>query len=414
MGKKDHKVASSLFRWVFKYKFIMTMIIGVLILVFSDGIAGTFFGKPEAGFVVFFSGGVLIFMSFFEFLKSLFLGLKNFKVSGLMQILENVVKFVVVMGFVLLGMSISGVLWGLIISYVVLTALCVFVVYKKYGFLISGPGSGIDKKSLTYFSIWVFIGSIVNTFYGFADQLVVSTLLSVESLGFYKIAQSWMWAVIYMVPIASQVIYPYFSGSEDKKQLKLMLMNSVKYSAIFVFPLALIMSVFAQPLITFLYKEAYVSSVEPLTILSVASIFMVFSMLLTSFFTGIEKPSIPTKIMVVLIFLYFPISYVLTMLYGILGASIALLAIKIIETFALAFVAYSREDFRVSLHMITKPLMSSLIVFLLAVVFLPSVTNYMTFAFYGLVLILVYLSIMLLIGGLKKEEFLHFKKYFVR
>jgi O-antigen/teichoic acid export membrane protein len=254
----------------------------------------------------------------------------------------------------------------------------------------------------------------VNTFYGFADQLVVSTLLSVESLGFYKIAQSWMWAVIYMVPIASQVIYPYFSGSEDKKQLKLMLMNSVKYSAIFVFPLALIMSVFAQPLITFLYKEAYVSSVEPLTILSVASIFMVFSMLLTSFFTGIEKPSIPTKIMVVLIFLYFPISYVLTMLYGILGASIALLAIKIIETFALAFVAYSREDFRVSLHMITKPLMSSLIVFLLAVVFLPSVTNYMTFAFYGLVLILVYLSIMLLIGGLKKEEFLHFKKYFVR
>jgi O-antigen/teichoic acid export membrane protein len=215
-----------------------------------------------------------------------------------------------------------------------------------------------------------------------------------------------------MVPIASQVIYPYFSGSEDKKQLKLMLMNSIKYSAIFVFPLALVMSVFAQPLITFLYKDAYVSSVEPLAVLSITSIFVVFSMLLTSFFVGIEKPHITTKVVIALMFLYFPISYVFTMFYGIVGASIALLAIKIVETSSLAFIAYSREDFRISFSIIAKPLVSSLIVFLLAIVFLPSVTNYLTFAFYGLILILVYFSNMLLIGGLKKEEFFHLKKYF--
>jgi O-antigen/teichoic acid export membrane protein len=409
IGKNKHKDVSSLFKWILKYKLILTIAAGILISLFSDQIAIFVFNKPEAGFVVFFSGFVLIFMSLFEFFKALFFGLKNFGVSSLMQILENVIKFAVVIGFVLLGMSISGILLGVIISYIVLTAICVFIIYKKYSFIVSGEGSGFDKKVLLGFTTWVFIGSLTGTIYGFLDQFIVSVLLTVEDIGFYKIAQSWMWSVIFLVPIASQVLYPYFSGSEDKKHLNLMCFSSIKYSAIFVFPLAFLMSAFSTPLILFFYKSSYLAAVEPLIILAITSIFVVLSMVLTSYFIGINKPDITTKVVSVLVWFYIALAYLMTSVYGIIGTAFALLFVKAIETVILFIVAIKKYEVAFKVSIILKPLIASVVMYFAALVFLPNVTNYFTFVLYGILSLLFYLAVMLLIKGIKKEDFLLLK-----
>jgi O-antigen/teichoic acid export membrane protein len=403
-GKSDKKSVNFLVGWVIKYKLAMTMAVGALVSIFSGQISGMIFGKPEAAFVVFFSGFVLIFLSFFEFFKSLFLGMKNFEVSGTLPVLENLVKFGVVISFVLVGMSISGVISGLIISYIILNAACIFILYKKCGFLFSGEKKKIESKLLKDFSFWIMIGSVVNTVYGFADQLVISALLPIEHIGFYRIAQSWMWAVIYMVPIASQVLYPYFSGSDDKKKINSIFSNSLRYSSIFVFPLAFLLCAFSDNLILFFYKESYLPVVQPLIILSLSTILVMISMLLTSFFNGIEKPGIITKLNIFTLLIYLPASYILTSIYGILGTACALLFIKLVETLFLALIATKRYQITFNKSDIIKPLLCSASMYIFSIVLFSRVSLGINFILFSMISLGIYIIFMLISGGIKRSD----------
>jgi len=408
--KNDHKSASSVARLIFRYKFLLTIAVGILTFIFSDQIATFVFNKPEGGFVISYASIILILASFIEFFRSLLFGLKDFKWNSISQILENVIKFFVVIGFVIFGLFITGVFIGIIISYVLLNIILIIVFYKKYSFIFYDKAE-IDKDVLLGFGIWTFVGSIFGTFYGAIDQFLVSILLPVENIGFYKIAYGLIWSIIYLVPITYYVLYPYFSSSEDKKRLNLLLFNSIRYSAIFIFPFSFLLSAFSKPLVAFLYKESYMPVVQPLTILSFLSIFIVLSGIIQTFFYGIKRPDIPTKIVGFVLGLNIIFNYIFIVNYGLIGAAVAILIVKFIETFILFFISVSKEKMTFSFSIILKPLIASLVMYIFALFFLPNITNYFTLVLYGALSLIVYLIVMFLIRGIETKELFYFKKY---
>jgi O-antigen/teichoic acid export membrane protein len=208
-------------------------------------------------------------------------------------------------------------------------------------------------------------------------------------------------------------MYPYFSGSDNKNQINAVLSSSIRYSAIFVFPLALLVSAFSGPLIAVFYKESYMAAIEPMVILAFASIFAIFSMLLSSFFSGIKRPDINTKTAIISVCIYFPMTFFLTSLYGIAGAASAFLIIKAVETIILlALAGLKHGSFLLKPSAITKPVFASVIMYFSAVfLFLPHVDGYLTLGIFGILSLLIYAAVLALTGGIRKEEVLYIKRW---
>ncbi|MBL7206311.1 MAG: flippase [Candidatus Aenigmarchaeota archaeon] len=410
MKLEERRKVSSIIKSIFKYKIALTMSTGIIVSIFSEQVSLLIFNKPEAGFIVFLAGFVLIGNSLFAFFESLFTGLKKFSILSGIQISQNIFRFIFVIGLVVLGMSVSGAITGLILSYVLMVVASMVIVYKKYNFIVSERETMFDRRDMLTFSAWVFMYSIVNTIYAVIDQLMISAMLPLESVGFYKISNTWAWSIIYLVPIASQVLYPYFSSSTNRDQMKTMFSNSLKYSSIFIFPLAFLLSAFSGPLILFLYKASFTVASEALRIMAFVSIPIVISMILATYFTGAKKPEIIAKILFIMMILNIIFNYFLIQLYGISGAAIATLIAKSTETAILFIIIILVQKLTFKPSILIKPLIASIFMYFVALFFLPNVTNYLTFAIYGVLSLLIYAAIMLVIGGLRKEEFLTIRK----
>lgn len=404
MSRKDAGRTKSLLITILKYKIIIIMATGGFICLFPEQISSFIFNKPEAGFIVFLSGTILMVNSLFSFLHNVFSGMKNFAFVSVLQISESALKFVIVLTLVVSGMSVEGSLYGLIATYLILVVVSTLVFYRKYGSLIEARKGEIEKSILMKFGAWVLIATVLASLDAIIDQFMISMMLPVEEIGFYRIAYTWMWSAIFVVPIAGQVMYPYFSSAENREQLSSMFFRSVRYSCMFIFPIAFLLSAYSTPLILFLYKESFIKAASPLSILAFASIPITLSMILTTYFNGVKKPEIVTKIISVMIFVNIVLNYLLIGLYGITGASIAILTVKTIETAAMLFlvVRFERMTFRASA--IIKPLMASLLMYYASVLFLPLVTNYFTLAFYAILSLALYSIVMLIIGGIDRED----------
>jgi O-antigen/teichoic acid export membrane protein len=410
IGSGRYGKSSTLVKLVFKYKITLTIVIGLLISVLSSQIATFIFNKPEAGFVVFFSGLLLIANSLLNFFCHLFQGLKNFLASSVVQVLQYALKFVFVLALVVMGMGVSGALTGLIISYIVVVIISSIIIYKKYNFIISEQKVELDSRILLTFTFWVFLGTTIGVIYGMIDQLMISNMLTIENVGFYRIALTWVSAITTLVPVTNLVLYPYFSGLSGKKKLNLMFFDSLRYAAIFAFPLAFLLSAYSGPFILFLYKEPFLPAASALSILAFASVLTILYGIVGSYFAGIKRPDITTKVISFTIILNVVLNYFLIQSYGITGAATATF-ISSFANFVIFFsIAVLIHKMMLKSAIILKPLIAAGIAYYVSTFFLPHVINYFTLAFYGILSLVIYLIIMLLIRGITRQDIDYFKK----
>ena len=75
MGKGELDGAAAIIRAIFRYKSVLALVIGTSISLFSSQISSQIFHKPEASFMVFLAGFLLIFQALYDFFANLFFGL---------------------------------------------------------------------------------------------------------------------------------------------------------------------------------------------------------------------------------------------------------------------------------------------------------------------------------------------------
>lgn len=409
IGKGEYKKAACVIKIIFKYKVFLTLVPGFLILIFYNQIASFIFNKPEMGHIVLFSAFIIIIQSFFGFSSALFYGLKNIKMISYMQILENILKFIFAIGLALLGLKAVGAISGVILAYILIIVISTIIIYRKYGFIFSKIKTSIYKGSLLKFGILFFIADIIGNVYNTIDQVMVSIMQTVESVGFYKIAASWMFVIAALVPISGYVMYPYFSGSENKKILNLMVSNSLKYALIFAFPLTFLLSAFSKPIILFFYGEAFLPVVPVLTVLAFVSITMLIIGVLGYYFYGIGRPDIALKVTFLILILNVIFNYFLIQMYGIVGAAMATLISGIITVVIFLLIAILIQRLKFKFSIIWKPLIPCIIIYYLLSFFI--ITNIFEVIFYGLISLGLYAIIMILVGGIEKEDIKVFKDF---
>lgn len=407
IGKGEHDKGATLVRTIFRYKLALAMVVGISIALFSGQIASQIFNKPEASFMVFLAGFLLVLLAFYDFSVSLLFGTKNVTGVSIIQILQYILRFVFAVGLVLLGFSTFGAVLGIMLAFVGSLIAAVLIVYRKHNFIFTSKGADFDMRTLFSFNMWIFVVITAGGFYGFVDQAMISRMLKIEDIGFYKIGLSWMFAIINIIPISTQVLYPYFS-SIDKSKVNALFSGSLRYAAMFIFPAAILLSALSEPFVVFLYGEEFLPVSPVLEVLALASAPMMFTMILYTFYFGVKRPEIIAKIVVGMVAVNVILNYFLILEYGIVGAAIATLISKTVEFLVLFLLAVLEWKPTFSYSSFLKPLLVS--VAGTSVAFGYDITGPLAAVAYAVGFLIFYVAVMWLIKGITSQDVEHIKE----
>jgi len=401
MERGENSKVRYFLRFLFRFKISLTILIGIFIAAFSSQISAYVFGKPDQGFFIVLAAVVLISNSLYDYASNALISFKNFRVMTALRIAERVFRISFVVLLVLIGLGAAGAALGVAAGFLAVGMVGVFWIRVKYRNVFVANGSPLNKAPLLAFGMWAFAGTTITSIYMQLDSLMISMLRPVQDVGFYSIASSWVSLIIYIIPISSIVMYPYFSGLGGSKSSEA-LRRSVKYMMIFVMPVAFLMSAFSASIISLFYTESFLPAASPLSLLSFVSIPLVFGPLLLSFLYGIGKPKLHTIIISFVFVLGIILNYFAIITYGIWGSAAAMLITRMIEMCLLAAAITLTTGAIFRLADIVKPLVASIFIYIMAVLVGASVLPQLIV--YGVLLLLVYAGIMLAIGGIRKGD----------
>ncbi|PTX10673.1 O-antigen/teichoic acid export membrane protein [Pontibacter mucosus] len=168
------------------------------------------------------------------------------------------------------------------------------------------------------------------------DYLIIGKLLSASALGVYTLAFTLTDTFRgQLMSVMNTVMYPiYGKKQDDVKSLTLYYLKVVEYNAIIIYPIMMVMMLFASPIISGFFGEKWLDAIIPVQILSVSVVFHLMVSSNTSLIRGMGKPGLEFKLQLFKsLVLYVPLIFLGTKLYGTVGAAMAILINKVLSVF---------------------------------------------------------------------------------
>ncbi|MDD4939900.1 MAG: oligosaccharide flippase family protein [Candidatus Omnitrophica bacterium] len=251
-------------------------------------------------------------------------GLKQFKKQCVLEILYSTVKALLIIAFVFMGFSLTGVVWGFVFSTFLALAIAIF---------IFGIGPAADKfpvSKIFKFEIWIIaytaiINLLLNTDLFLLKALSDRSLANVYA-GFYNAALT-IARIPYLVIVPiSYVVFPFiseFTHVKDNVKTKKYIRGSFRYCGIFLALSAVLISANAKGIITLLYSQAYAPGAAALSIVIFGVVFLAMILVSTTIISGGGLPGDSIKITGIILIIDFVLNYLLVPRFNITGAALA-------------------------------------------------------------------------------------------
>ncbi len=355
LDRNDLGQAKTLIILLLKYRMVLLLAVGAALTLASGALATLVFQKPEAEFVILLSGFLLMVQSLEEYLRTVLVSVKDFRGVSILSVAEKLCRVAFAGGFVVIGWQVFGALIGLMIAAGASVLYCIHRILRMKP-LVHAKRESIDRAGLLRFGMWASVWTVVVTIFTTADLFIISIFGTVEQIGFYRIAATWTSALITFFPISVTVLYPYFSGAAGKG--KAIFAPVFRYAAMAILPLSFLLSAFAGGVIASFYGASYAEAALALQILALGGIPFMFTTILTYYFSGINKPEIPTKVTTASLALNIGLILALIFPYGIVGVAVAGLVSRVIE-FILFTWAARREGTGFPFSVLLRPLIAA-------------------------------------------------------
>jgi O-antigen/teichoic acid export membrane protein len=415
---KDKLKVHSYYRYLLKLKFLLTTIVSLLLLILSYPLSFYVF-KNEALFLPFLVSSAYIFvMSFDSFYTSMFYIVEKVKYIGFRELFSQILRIVFALS-IFYTVAASYQVVGIFVSLTLISFLMLlFVLYyvKKLIPEIFKPsleeGAEINKLKLLKFTSYLTIAGISGTLFAYIDSVLIGYFLSIEYVGYYRAAFALVNGVMAIVLAPTSILLPVFTKLENAKTSYL-LERIFKYSAIIAVPAAFGLMLFGKYFIRFFYDYSYLPAALPLYFLSFLIIPAVYTSILFYLFSAKEKPQIYAKIIVItsilnviLNFIFIKLLLPVSAIWATAGASIATLISWTV--YFMLTIHSARKDLKldISLSHIIRPLFASLVMAGI-LYYLQRGVQDMTFisgALYILLGVLIYFTVLFLVGGIRMSD----------
>jgi stage V sporulation protein B len=420
---KDRENISNYHFYLLKLKLKIISIVSLIFFILAYPLAFYIFKNPTL-FPLFLIAAVYIFVLSFEgFYNSVFYSIEKIKYISLKESISQILRVALVLIlFLIVSVSYQKQLIGLFIvltlnSFIILILILYYL--KKLIpelFKRSKTPKKIDNKKINNFLKYVGIASISGIFFSYIDSIMLGLYVAPEYIGYYRAAASLIFGIIGILSFLNFILLSLFTKL-DIKDTKTFLINSIKYSSIITIPSSLGLFILGKYFIRVFYGVNYLSSAFPFYILSLL-IFPVVSIgILRSLFTAEEKPQIFTKLVlivgflnIILNFIFIKIFLLISPEWATVGAALATLLSWIIYFLAAVHFIKKQFNFKISLRILLKPFIASLIMVFILIYALKYVqqVNFFKGALVIFLGLLVYILALILIRGVSKKELIYF------
>ena len=421
LGKGNKKKATSYFSYLLRIKFFLTLAFSVVLLIASYPLANYVFNKPDLFMPLIFCSFYMLFLSFVGFYESTFYTVQKVKFVTLKEAIYQILKILLtILGVYLIANKVVGAMVGLIISTIFTLALLVFLTHKTQGYLFEKSSKIADeeKRKLHKFLFYLTLSSITAVFFLYIDIVMLGAFVKSEFIGYYRAAFGIMGAIAGLISITN-ILLPVFVQLEGER-LERAFNKVLKYSAILAFPTAFGLALVSKPFINIIYGASYLQASIPLYLISFLIIETTFSSMFYWLFTAKELPKITTKILAYAAVMNIVLNLILISyfvkfgdIYAVIGAAIATIISRYFNLISLLIQAKKKLKIGIKLSNITKPLIASIVMFIALIIF-QSLTRYIWPK--SLIEIVfaaaVYFAVMIVIKGIKKEDFELFRHLF--
>ena len=177
---------------------------------------------------------------------------------------------------------------------------------------------------LMSFGGWVTVSSLISPVMEYFDRFIIGASLSMAAVAYYATTYDIVTRVA-MIPMAiCGVLFPAFSGHGNVQSTLTLFNRGVKAVFVAVFPILLILVIFAEPmLILWIGRDFAQNSERVLQLLAMGLLANSLALVPLFLIQGLNRPDIPAKIHLCELPLYLLVLWIMIVNYGIRGAALA-------------------------------------------------------------------------------------------
>lgn len=285
--------------------------------------AATFFNAPEAKPIIQVIGLSFLLQAFTNIGVIYFQKELEFNKEFVYQFAGTLADFIVAVSAVFILRNVWALVFGLIAGNAV-RFIVSYLIHPYRPHLSSDLGKA---KELFGFGKWILGSSILIFLITQGDSIFVGKLLGATALGFYQLAYriSNMPATE-ITHVISRVTFPAYSKLQDDiHKLKEAYLKVLQVTAFLSFPIAGLIFVLAPDFTMIFLGEKWMPMVPAMMVLALCGLKRSIGATRGPIFQGVGKPGIVTKLQFAQLILLAILIYPLTVKWGILGTSLAVL-----------------------------------------------------------------------------------------
>jgi len=262
-----------------------------------------------------------------------FQGVENMKYIAIFNFISRTLYMISI--FIFVNESIDYIYIPLLnsISLILIAISSIILIKRKFHILFKIPS--INELKVYYIEgYYLFLSTIVVNLYTTFNSLILGLLIGYEAVGIYSLAERIYSAVIKVITIVNQVLYPYLAKfSTDIKHLIYKMRYLLKYYIIFLFFISISMYLNSEFIISLLFGDNHSESILILKILSITIFFKPYGAFFTQYMVITSKEKLVSRVtfltMVTNFILVLPMIY----LYHEVGLAITIVLVSIYHVY---------------------------------------------------------------------------------
>ena len=407
-AKKREEIQEGFYSIAFIVLFV-SAITSLLLFLFSEPLAAALLNN---NLII---AKILSLIVFVECLNGLLINFfrtfQQIKIYSIFLFMRTWLNVALVAYFILSGYGIFGAVIGLLISSLVLFLIQAFLIVSEIGITI--PKFTHIREYLA-FCLPIIPGALSEWVVNSSDRYVIGIFLGTTFVGYYSpgyILGSIIIMLIRPLTFMLPAVLSKYYDENNVEAVKTVLSYSLKYFFLLAIPSAFGLSLLSKPVLMILSTPEIASQGYLITpFVAVSSLLLGAYIVIAQILALEKKTKIAGAIWVMAAILNLGLNIVVVPYIGILGAAITTLI-----AFALAFILTTYYSFKyftfdIDFRFILKSIVASIIMSLVIVKWAPAgILNVLIVI--G-VCAVVYATILLLLGGIKKEEIVFFRGLF--
>jgi O-antigen/teichoic acid export membrane protein len=307
------------------------IILGLALSILSISISGflaTVFNRPAIAPLIQITSLFILTGALVNTATAAFTGMEKMHLNSIMLIIQAVVKTGLIIGLVVLGLGTLGATIGFSVAVLIAGVSGLLLMYTMYRSLPHSTDGKLELietiKSMLKYGLPISIGVILTGFLAqFYSYIMYIFVTDNGAIGNYSVATNFIVLITFFATPVTTMLLPAFSKLDYRKEqsvLQNVFQYSIKYAALIVVPVTVLVMSLAQPAIGTIFGGRYSQAPLFLVLLGLVYLLSAFGTLsIGNLINSQGDTKYNLKLTLLTVAIGFPLSFVLISQFGIVG-----------------------------------------------------------------------------------------------